>query len=60
MAANRKRQQGKRTTTKAGSPGAALVAMRWKKTPPAQRSAIAKKLAEARWNPKKGRRRDSQ
>ena len=34
------------------SPGAALVAERWKKTPPAKRSRIASETAAARWEGK--------
>ena len=55
MASARKQQRKKQTA--AESPGAALVAARWRKTTKAQRSAIGKKLAEARWAPKKERGR---
>jgi len=51
MAPARKQQRKKKPTTAVISPGAALVAARWRKTTKAQRSAIAKKLAKARWDP---------
>ncbi len=56
MASARKGPRKKKAIAETPSPGAALVAKRWQKTTKAQRSAIAKTLAEARWGQKKGRR----
>jgi hypothetical protein len=37
------------------SPGSALARKRWEKTTPEERSAAAKKAAEARWGKKAGK-----
>ena len=42
-----------KTMAKEESPAAALARMRWEKTPPEERSKIARDLARARWGPKK-------